>query len=175
MPQTRVWRESDLPQLQQMAMTTAWNITPNDDRPHTSEQTVKESAVRNLYAVLGSQGGTAIVADADGRAVGYLLIAIQADDKTGAPHGYLADIYVEQEFRRSGVSKELHRAGEEYLRSIGVRRATNWTHAHNQLGLSASMHHGYLPWGIMMVKQLRPAADSVPTGGSLVTGQGSAT
>lgn len=158
MPQFRLWEQSDLPRLAEMAAITAWNITPEDDKPYTSQEHVSASAVQNLYGVLGSPGGTAVVADEGGKPVGYLLIAIQHNDMTGEPMGYMADIYVEPAFRRGGVSKELHRVGEEYLRRLGVRKATNWTHAHNQLGQSATAYHGFRPWGVMMVKELQAAS-----------------
>lgn len=157
MPTIRFWQPSDLPYLQRMSALTTWNITPPDDKPKTTFETVAQSAVENLHRVLQSPGGTAVVADESGRPVGYLLIGIQYHDRTGEPYGYMADIYVEPEFRRGGLSKGMHRLGEEYLRRLGIRRATNWTHAHNPLGQRASKHHGFELWGMMMVKHLQPA------------------
>lgn len=156
MPQFRFWQQSDLPWLMQMAGVTAWNITPEDDKARTTPQAVAESAQANLMGVVQSPFGTAVVAEESGRPVGYLLIGIQHNDKTGEPHGYMADIYVDPAYRRAGVSKGLHQLGEEYLRRLGIRHATNWTHAHNPLGQRASAHHGYNLWGMMMVKHLQP-------------------
>ncbi|HEY3367246.1 MAG TPA: GNAT family N-acetyltransferase [Symbiobacteriaceae bacterium] len=151
----RFWQSSDLPYLLHMAAVTAWEIMPPDDRLATTFATVAKNAQNNVTAVLGSPGGTAVVADVGGVPVGYLLVGIQAHDRTGQPQGYMADIYVAPEFRRAGLSKELHLVAEEYLRSIGITRATNWTHAHNSLGLGAGRRHGYDLWGMMMVKHLR--------------------
>jgi GNAT superfamily N-acetyltransferase len=156
-PHVRFWQQSDLPYLSQMAAATTWNITPPDDKLHTTYERVAANAQRNLYAVLSSPHGTAVVAEDGGRPVGYLLIGIQLNDKTGEPHGYLADIYVEPAYRRQGISKALHLMGEEHLRRLGIRRVTNWTHAHNPLGQGATSHHGLNIWGLMMVKHLRPA------------------
>jgi ribosomal protein S18 acetylase RimI-like enzyme len=158
--QVRFWQESDLPYLQHMAAVTAWQITPPDDKPHTTYQTVAGNAVRNLHAVLQSPHGACVVAEEGGRPVGYLLIGLQTNDKTGQPHGYLADIYVEPQYRRSGLAKQLHDIGEGYLRQIGITRATNWTHAHNPLGQKASEHFGLKLWGMMMSKDLRKARAS---------------
>ncbi len=157
MARIRFWQPSDLPYLQRMAAITAWNITPADDKARSRFETVAASAVQNLHGVLSSPGGTAVVAEEGGRPVGYLLIGIQRNDQTGEPHGYLADIYVEPAHRKKGISKGLHLVGEEYLRRLGMRKATNWTHAHNPLGQAASSHHGYELWGMMMVKHLQPA------------------
>lgn len=159
MAQVRFWRQSDLPYLAQMAAVTAWEITPPDNRASTTFETVSRNAVQNLLTVLGSPGGTAVVADVGSIPVGYLLIGIQAHERTGAPRGYMADIYVAPEFRRAGLTKELHLLGEQYLRSIGITRATTWTHAHNAKGAGTAAHHGYNPSGVMMVKRLeRPAS-----------------
>lgn len=152
----RMWQQSDLPVLERMAALTAWNITPPDDQRMTAFPIVARSAVHNLYSVLGSPGGVAFVADDGGRPVAYLLIGIQPNDKTGEPQGYLADIYVEPQYRRMGISKELHRWGEEYLRRLGIRKVTNWTHATNALGQGASNHHGLRLTAVVMTKELRP-------------------
>jgi GNAT superfamily N-acetyltransferase len=154
MVQIRFWQASDLPALQEMAVRSTWNITPPDDRQRTTLEIVTHNAHANLVRVLQSPHGTAIVADDRGKAVGNLLIGIQPNDKTGEPQGYLADIYVDPSYRRQGVSKGLHDVGESYLRKLGVRRMTNWTHAHNPLGLGASTHHGFDVTAVMMAKTL---------------------
>lgn len=157
MPRLRLWQQSDLPDLVRMAITAAWDITPADDRAHTTFQAVAANAQRNLAAVLRSPSGTAIVAEEGGRPVGFLLVGLQPNDITGQPTGYMADIYVEPEYRRQGIAEQMHDVTEEYLRSIGVRRASNWTHAHNAKGLSSSRRHGFQDWGAMMVKELKPS------------------
>jgi GNAT superfamily N-acetyltransferase len=95
------------------------------------------------------------VATDRGRPVGYLLLAIQHNDKTGEPYGYFADIYIEPEYRGGTLARDLHYMGEDYLRQIGIRKATNWTHAHNPLGKKAQAKVGINLWGLMMVKHLR--------------------
>ncbi|HWI62269.1 MAG TPA: GNAT family N-acetyltransferase [Symbiobacteriaceae bacterium] len=151
----RFWQESDLPELMRMAGITAWNITPPGDKPHTSFEVVAQNAQANLERVLSAPYGTAVVVEDDGRPVGYLLLAVQQNDKTGQPHGYAADIYVEPDYRRSGASKLLHLLGESYLRHLGLRYLTNWTHAHNPLGQKASEKHGFRISTLLMSKDLR--------------------
>ena len=155
MVKVRFWQQSDLPELMRMAAVTAWNITPPDDKPHTRFETVAANAQQNLTRVLSAPYGTAVVAEDGGRLVGYFLLAIQHNDKTGEPHGYAADIYVEPGDRRSGVSRQLHALGEAYLRKLGLTKLTNWTHAHNPLGQKASEKHGFRLHMLMMSKDLR--------------------
>lgn len=151
----RPWQQSDLPTLLQMAAVTAWEITPPDDKPYTSYATVAGNAQRSLMAVLASPGGFAYVAEEGGKPVGYLAVGIQQHEKTGEPHGYMADIYVDPAHRRGGLARELHRLSEEHCRRMGLRSITNWTHAHNPLGQKASARHGFDLWGLMLVRHLR--------------------
>ncbi|HYF94660.1 MAG TPA: GNAT family N-acetyltransferase [Symbiobacteriaceae bacterium] len=160
----RFWQQSDLPELMRMAGITAWNITPPDDKPHTSFEHVAASARENLMRVLSAPYGNAVVAVSGGRPVGYFLVAVQQDEKTGLPYGYAADIYVEPEFRRSGASKLMHGLAEAYLRRLGVRVLTNWTHAHNPLGQKSSEKHGFRIHMLMMSKDLQAAASGSGSG-----------
>lgn len=155
MAHVRFWQQSDLPRLAEMAAAATWAITPPDDQQHTTFERVAANAQRNLFGVLSSPNGMCVVADDGGRAVGFLLIGTQFNDKTGEPVGYLADIYVEPAYRRQGLTKLMHKLGEDRLRQMGLRKVSNWTHAHNPLGQGASNHHGMKLWGMMMVKHLR--------------------
>lgn len=166
----RFWQPSDLPYIQQMMVETTWSITPEDDKAHTTFGTVAAGAQGNLQGILSSPGGTCVVADLNGKPVGFLLIGLQPNDKTGVPHGYLADIYVEKPYRKSGVARQMHTIGEQYLRSLGIRYATNWVHAHNAGAQKASAQFGIRPWGVMMVKELQPVAQTAPAAAPALAG-----
>lgn len=156
MPQIRFWHQGDLPHLLRMAAITTWEIMNASDKAVAQPDVVYANAQRSLLGALQSPGGTAIVADENGRPVGYLLICIRPDERTGEMQGYMADIYLLPEYRGKGLAKEFHRVGEEYLRGLGIRQATNWVHAENPLGRKASEARGFRIWGVMMEKRLRP-------------------
>ncbi|MGE5675061.1 MAG: N-acetyltransferase family protein [Mycobacterium leprae] len=164
MVQIRFWQQSDLPYLLQTAGITAWEITPEDDKTHTTYQRVALNAQRNVIAILSSPYGTAIMAEDDGIPVGFLLLGIQHHHLSGAPRGYTADIYVEPPYRGHGAGKRMHLLGEAYFKSIGLQYITNWTHAHNRLGQTVSDHHGFRRLGLMMMKELQPVARSHEAG-----------
>jgi GNAT superfamily N-acetyltransferase len=155
MAEIRFWQPADLPHLRWFAAVNAWQILPPDDQALASIAAVAASAEANLHGVLGTPGGTALVAVADGRPVGYLLIAVRTDEKTGEPHGYMADIYIEPQFRKHGLAVRLHDEGEWYLAQLGIRKATLWTHAHNPLGQKSAERRGYRLSGVMMAKKLQ--------------------
>lgn len=155
MAEVRFWQPEDMPYLRWFAAVNAWQILPPDDRETAMIGNVAASAEANLLAVLSSPGGTALVAEEGGRPVGYLLIAVRTDDKTGEAAGYMADIYIEPEYRKHGIAGRFHEASEQYLGQLGIRKATLWTHAHNPLGQKSAERRGYRLWGMMMSKPLR--------------------
>lgn len=162
MPQVRFWQMSDLPGLLEMSAITAWEIMNPSDKAVARFERVADNAHRNLVTVLQSPGGTAVVADERGRPVGFLLIGLRPDDRTGEMQGYMADIYIYPPYRGQGLAQEFHRLGEDYLRRIGIRKATNWVHAKNPLGKKASTEKGFRLWGVMMEKLLHPTPTTSP-------------
>jgi ribosomal protein S18 acetylase RimI-like enzyme len=155
-PKVRFWQQSDLPGLLEMSAITAWEIMNPSDKAVARPEVVFANAQRSLVQCLSSPGGTAVVADEGGLPVGYMLIVLRPDEKTGEMQGYLADIYIKPQYRRQGLAKELHRVGEDYLRQLGIRKATNWVHATNPLGKKSSQEKGFRLWGVMLEKVLQP-------------------
>jgi GNAT superfamily N-acetyltransferase len=67
----------------------------------------------------------AVVADVDGRVVGYLLgavIDLQSDLFEYVDTGFIADIYVDPEYRRQGIARRLVEAINGWFADEGVRR-----------------------------------------------------
>lgn len=116
---------------------------------------VAQSAQADLLQALQSPGGTAVVVEDAGRPVGFLLVTVNHNDRTGAPFGCLADIYIAPGYRGRGLARALHQLGEEHLRRLGLTEAVHWTHAHNEAGQASARRNGFEPWGVMMVKELR--------------------
>lgn len=154
----RFWQPADLPFLCAAAAQVAWDILPPDDRSRAMPHAVAQSAQADLLLTLQSPGGTAVVAEAAGRPVGFLLVTVSPNERTGLPFGYMADIYVAPDYRGRGLARELDRVGGEYLRRLGLTEAVQWTHAHNAAGQALARRNGFEPWGVMMAKELpRPA------------------
>jgi GNAT superfamily N-acetyltransferase len=174
MAEVRFWRQEDLPYLRWFAAVNAWQILPPDDRALASIGHVAMAAETNLFEVLRSPGGTALVAEADGRPVGYLLIGINVDPKTGQRSGYMADIYIDPAYRSQGIASRFHQMSEQYLTDMGIRKATLWTHAHNPLGQKSAERQGYRLWGMVMAKILQDGRNMqlAQPGGSAAYGAG---
>lgn len=159
----RLYKPSDVPALLAGVAEHTWDILAPEERSGTSPDLVREGAQSNLMAVLQSPGGTAVVADDAGRIVGYLLIGVGPDAVTGEMFGYLADIYLDPQYRGRGIARRVHDIGEAYLVQLGVRKAKLWTHAHNPEGQASAQRNGYKPYGIAMIKELVETAADIRT------------
>lgn len=155
----RAYRTEDVPYVLAASARNTWSILPADQRATARPDVVTQQAYMNVMGILMAPGGTALIAEDQGRPVGYLLVAVGPDATTGEPFGYMADIYVEPAYRRHGLGRGLNQAADGYLRSLGIRRAKLWTHAHNVDGQRSAVANGYRPEGYAMVKDLSaPAA-----------------
>lgn len=157
MARVRLWQSPDLPYLQRMAILMTWHVTPADDKAATTPEVIAHNALLNLDRVLGTPGGTAVVAEEGGRPVGFLLIGIQPHERTGEPQGYMADIFVEPEHRGQGIPRELQTMGEAYMRQLGLRRSLYWIHTDNRQGQRAAFDHGAKVRGLVITKTLNGA------------------
>lgn len=150
----RLWRREDLPKLREFAVTNAMELLSPDDRAHTTPEIVKMAAEHNVTGILSMPGGTAFVADYQGRPVGYCLVSIQQDEKTGESSGYLADCYIEPAFRRTGIAPAFHKVAQAYLNQLGIRKSRLWVHAHNGTSYKSVQRAGFTVKGVMMAKEL---------------------
>lgn len=164
MIQLRFGQRSDLPQLMTLAAKNAWSIQAPEDQLHTFRfPAVAEAAQQNLLGMLTTPGGSIFVADVGGQIGGYLLVGIGPDSVTGAPFGYLADVWVHPELRNHGVGQALVRTAEQYLQQLGISRAKAWVHAHNAAPQRLLTNLGYKPEGIVMNRDFAaPAAAFQP-------------
>ena len=153
----RLWRPEDLPKLYEFAATNAWELLTADDRAQTTPEIVKTAAENNVTGILSTPGGTAFVAEHQGGVVGYCLVSVQEDDRTGEMSGYLADCYLEPAFRKTGITPAFHRVAQQYLQQFGIRKTRLWVHAHNTTSYRSVARAGFTLKGVMLAKELRPA------------------
>lgn len=167
MVQLRFGQSPDLPQLMTLAAKNAWSIqAPEDQQDFRRLPAVAEAAQSNLLGMLSTPGGNVFVADVGGQIGAYLLVGIGPDSVTGAPFGYLADVWVHPQLRNHGVGQALVRSAESYLQQLGITRAKAWVHAHNAAPQRLLTGLGYKPEGIIMDRDLRatPLGAALPAG-----------
>jgi GNAT superfamily N-acetyltransferase len=86
-----------------------------------------------LGSVLESAEGTVLVAEREGDIVGYLYAALEplSWKELRGPAGFIHDVAVREDARRSGVAAQLMQAGIEWLRAQGAPRVVLWSAAGN--------------------------------------------
>lgn len=85
---------------------------------------------------LNSPKDIVYVAVMDGAVVGFIHMSLRSDYVEGSqssPVGYVEGIYVEEPYRRKGISRKLVKAGEEWSRSKGCREIGSDAELHNQV------------------------------------------
>lgn len=120
----------------------------------TTPQAVTARVEQNLRALLGQPGSAALVARADGAAVGYLVVALVPDELTGVPTGLFYDIYVEPAHRGTGVGRSLTAAGEAHCRAHGVRVVRRYIDPANTPSLRHALRDGCRVERLALVKVL---------------------
>lgn len=81
----------------------------------------------------------ALIAEVDGQPVGFVLgmiVDLMPDIFAQEPTGFLADIYVEPEFRRQGIGRTLVKALRDWFRREEVKYFDWHVAAHNPEGLA---------------------------------------
>jgi ribosomal protein S18 acetylase RimI-like enzyme len=87
-----------------------------------------------LGSVVESPDGCVFVADEDGEVAGYVYAALEPLNwkELRGPAGFIHDVAVREESRRTGLGTQLLAAGIDWLREHGAPRVILWTAAPNE-------------------------------------------
>ena len=87
-----------------------------------------------LGSVLDAPDGRVLVAEEDGEIAGYVYVALEPMSwkELRGPAGFIHDVAVREESRRTGVGSMLMRAALDWLRERGAPRVILWTAAPNE-------------------------------------------
>ena len=111
-------------------------------------EAVRGKYIDGLYAACGRTRGTILVAEIEGRMVGFVCILSRVESEVMVElireYAYITDLVVLEPHRRSGIGAELMREAEYYARSrgasrirVGVLAANSAAHAlYRKLGYS---------------------------------------
>lgn len=105
------------------------------------------------------KSGVVLVAHADGVAIGFICAWIEAGSDmlvsdAERAHGYVSDLYVDKQWRRSGVAGQLMQAVEVELKDRGCRRIELCAKALNASAVSFYERSGYQPYEVIFAKNI---------------------
>ena len=109
-----------------------------------------------LGSILDSDDATVLVAERDGTIDGYVYAALEplSWKELRGPAGFIHDVAVREEARRSGIASELMRAAIDWLRERGAPRVILWTAAPNAAAQSLFRQIGFRETMIEMTLEL---------------------
>jgi GNAT superfamily N-acetyltransferase len=104
-------------------------------------------------------GGGVLVAEDDGRLVGFAVAGASTDRGTYLPTetrtvGWISDLWVESEFRGGGIARALVTAVEARFRAAGIRRVEIAAVAGNARALGVYESLGFSRYEITLAKPL---------------------
>ena len=105
-------------------------------------------AIQNKYVV---------VAESDGQPVGFLIgniLAQKAGDARQIKQAYLQNLYVDADFRKGGVGKELVEDFKNYCRNEGVKRLNVSVLAANETAVKFYSTVGFEPRSLSLSQEL---------------------
>jgi ribosomal protein S18 acetylase RimI-like enzyme len=112
-----------------------------------------------LLLRVGERNGCMLLAQEEGRAIGFACAWMDEDDdpllEDGVrEHAYISDVYVEEASRRMGIASALLIAIEEQMRDRGCQRIRICTKAANTVAVQCYRTSGYIPYEIIFSKEL---------------------
>ncbi|HLO03202.1 MAG TPA: GNAT family N-acetyltransferase [Symbiobacteriaceae bacterium] len=149
----RTWQREDLPWLAQAATVASWEGLTPAEQAEVDPNFLQESAVEQLRDVLGGPTGNAVIAETDGRPVGFALGALAPDTSTGEPNGLILSLWVDPARRRQGVAKGLLQVTEALFGCCDVRKVKLWTPLSNEAVVRLGETTGYVREGVINRKQ----------------------
>ena len=109
-----------------------------------------------LAGMLDSPDDCVFVAEEDGRIAGYVFAALEPMSwkELRGPAGFIHDVAVADDARRSGVATQLMRAAVDWLREHGAPRVMLWTAAPNKAAQRLFRRLGFRDTAIEMTMEL---------------------
>lgn len=158
----RHYNRGDLAMLLHYSAHNAWDQLSPAERVNADFKQVAQSAHQMIMGALGSQGGTCLIAEDEGKLAGYMAIGISPHAYTGEQEAQFVDILVNPHYRRRGIAYQLTRAGEEYCRRLNVVRIRLWIAAHNNASRGNAQKLGYELEGTVYIKPLQQLPAVLP-------------
>ncbi|UCH89350.1 MAG: GNAT family N-acetyltransferase [Thermoplasmata archaeon] len=104
----------------------------------------KKLTLNFIQRLIWSKNGLVLIAEKDGKVAGYIAVMIKKNIPIFKIErvGYITDIYVRKQYRRSGISSQLEREGLKWLKKKGVSKVMLNVFPGNRNAISV-----YKKWG----------------------------
>jgi len=121
--------------------------------------TIRDNYLRFMAECEKDNDGTFLIAEIDGKAIGFLFGYVEEKDDSNFELGdaddlYVSEGYVKQEYRKQGIYSALNKAFEEAYRNHNIRKISRFTLCNNHTMQSWLSGQGYQPVRLLYEKWL---------------------
>lgn len=96
------------------------------------ESKPSDDKVKQLIEALVQKGSYYLIAVEDDNLMGWILIGTSKDSLTEKKYGFIYELFVVEEFRGTGIAKQLMETGIEHLKEDGYTEVRLSVYAANQ-------------------------------------------
>lgn len=120
---------------------------------------IRESYLRFMSTCEEENDGTFLIAESDGKAIGFLFGYLEEKDDSNFELGegddlYVSEGYVKKEFRKQGIYSALNKAFEERYANYKIRKIYRYTLCNNDTMQRWLTSQGYRPVRLVYEKWL---------------------
>jgi GNAT superfamily N-acetyltransferase len=123
-----------------------------------TDRTAAEASYSAATANVAANEGTRLVAETNGKVVGFLFLILHDDDPYVRPElrrlAHVSELFVLEAFRGRGVARALMAEAERIAIAKGAKRFTIAVLAGNTIAERAYLSFGFKPKGIQLSKTL---------------------
>ena len=137
-------------------------LNRHEDLLSRDRRTDQQGAIDSLDAALSRVGdcrGSALVAERDGQLLGFLFVVVEKDAifvrEELREHAQVAEFFVCEAERGSGVGKALLGAAERFTAARGLTRLSVSVLSGNQGALAAYARLGFTAYSLDLIKPVR--------------------
>lgn len=121
---------------------------------------ISDRYIKAIIETATSRNGEILIAEMDGKTVGYLIGYPKVDDddlvdESFHRHAHIADLFVEPEARKLGIAKALMQTFEERMVEKGCKWMRIGVQTKNKIAVTAYENYGFEPLSMYMLKKLQ--------------------
>ncbi len=136
------------------------HLSEKEMNHHTADwPLIRENYLRFMSECEEENDGTFLIAEAEGRAIGFIFGYIDEKDDSNFELGdaddlYVSEGYVKPEYRKQGIYAALNEASETTYKGYNIRRIYRFTLCNNHTMQNWFSTQGYSPVRLMYEKWL---------------------
>ncbi|MGE5589097.1 MAG: N-acetyltransferase family protein [Bacillota bacterium] len=136
-------RSEDMPHILSASAQTGWGQLSARERAGVTQEEFAARVSAMFQQVLSAPGGTLLVAEEDGRVIGYILYCLQPNALTGRLEGFFFDQFVEPDRRHRGLAQGLNARAMEHCARLGAAGVSLLIAPHNADSQKAARRSGF--------------------------------